>query len=515
MKRIVLILALSTSGICAEPVPELLGIIRSDTTHTLFGTQILPLGDQNNDNISDIMIWGGRSSFNLYYGGSPFDTLSALSIDSINTRMSNVGDINDDGFDDIAALGRTPSNWKLNVYYGGLIIDTLRDLWFGLDSLFPIGFSVNTQDINANGTTELFSWSNEQNSVMMFELNSNPDSLPDLILTPANFAYPSDYRSFGEGLISGDFNGDGRTDLAVHLRGDDGKQIEGSVYLYWGGPSFDTIPDMIISRPGNQVRGSMFFGRVLVKLGDVSGDGYDDFFAGPGVAFDDTINYVYFGGPNIDTIPDIVITERMTIAKAAGDLNTDGYNDLIISYPLPFGGNGYVSIYFGGPAMDSLPDIRIRNRDFDRFYDFFGMDCAGIGDFNGDGIDDFAFSAVNAANRGQVFIFSGLGPATDVPYEFEETLPDNYSLSNNYPNPFNPSTTIEFSLPRRAHTTLEIFNVLGAKVNTLLDNNLSAGSYKVIWDSHDSDGNEVASGVYFYKLETAEFVETKKMILVQ
>ncbi len=115
-----------------------------------------------------------------------------------------------------------------------------------------------------------------------------------------------------------------------------------------------------------------------------------------------------------------------------------------------------------------------------------------------------------------MFVVSGSpNITTDIEDEAEVVLPDQYELSQNYPNPFNPSTTIEFSLPTRSDVALKVFNVLGQEVAVLLNKTISAGTYKVIWDGHNQNGNEVASGVYFYKLETTEFVETKKMILLK
>jgi hypothetical protein len=85
-----------------------------------------------------------------------------------------------------------------------------------------------------------------------------------------------------------------------------------------------------------------------------------------------------------------------------------------------------------------------------------------------------------------------------------------YALSQNYPNPFNPTTTIEFALPRSSHAMLKIFNLLGEEIVTLVNHELAAGRYKVQWDASGME-----SGVYFYRLETKAFVQTKKLILMK
>ncbi len=88
---------------------------------------------------------------------------------------------------------------------------------------------------------------------------------------------------------------------------------------------------------------------------------------------------------------------------------------------------------------------------------------------------------------------------TDVQLVETPTLPTDYSLGANYPNPFNPETTIPFELTRAAHVTVGIYNLLGQKVMTLVDERLSAGSYTVQWDGNSDSQRSVASGVYFYR----------------
>jgi hypothetical protein len=112
---------------------------------------------------------------------------------------------------------------------------------------------------------------------------------------------------------------------------------------------------------------------------------------------------------------------------------------------------------------------------------------------------------------------------TDVEEEVaEEELPTRFSLSANYPNPFNPTTVIHYTVGspqsavrRSIPTTLKIYNVLGQLVKTLVDEPKVPGTYEVVWDGKDKNGNEVASGVYFYKLEAGSFTQTKKMVLLK
>jgi protocatechuate 3,4-dioxygenase beta subunit len=92
----------------------------------------------------------------------------------------------------------------------------------------------------------------------------------------------------------------------------------------------------------------------------------------------------------------------------------------------------------------------------------------------------------------------------------EEIIPKQFSLFQNYPNPFNPTTTISFDLPERSKVQLKIFNILGEEVKDLINEERTAGHYNYNWNA-----NGLASGVYFYKLQAGDFVQTKKLILIK
>jgi hypothetical protein len=105
---------------------------------------------------------------------------------------------------------------------------------------------------------------------------------------------------------------------------------------------------------------------------------------------------------------------------------------------------------------------------------------------------------------------------TDVEDEVaEEKVPGESSLFDNYPNPFNPETRISYSIVHPCYVRLAIFNVLGQRIRILVDQDQPTGSKQVVWDGKDENGNEVASGIYFYKLEAGEFNQTKKMVLIR
>ncbi len=97
----------------------------------------------------------------------------------------------------------------------------------------------------------------------------------------------------------------------------------------------------------------------------------------------------------------------------------------------------------------------------------------------------------------------------------ENNLPFNFSLSNNYPNPFNPSTKIEYTLPKSSNVKIEIYNSLGQLVNVLENSFRTAGRYNLVWEGINSFGKEVSSGIYFYRMSAEGFTLVKKMVLMK
>jgi predicted GH43/DUF377 family glycosyl hydrolase len=102
------------------------------------------------------------------------------------------------------------------------------------------------------------------------------------------------------------------------------------------------------------------------------------------------------------------------------------------------------------------------------------------------------------------------GPPVFVADNEDKKIPAGFNLKQNYPNPFNPTTTIEFSLPKPSSVTLEVYNILGEKVATLVSENLSAGTYQYIWEA-----SGLPNGVYFYRIEIDQYMLVKKALLVK
>jgi len=97
----------------------------------------------------------------------------------------------------------------------------------------------------------------------------------------------------------------------------------------------------------------------------------------------------------------------------------------------------------------------------------------------------------------------------------EITLPNAFELSQNYPNPFNSSTKIKYSVPRLSRVTIDIYNLLGRKVKSLINEMKSAGSYTANWDGTDMNGRPTSTGVYYYRISTGDLSATKKLVLLK
>ncbi len=129
----------------------------------------------------------------------------------------------------------------------------------------------------------------------------------------------------------------------------------------------------------------------------------------------------------------------------------------------------------------------------------------------------------------QIFVFGGFDEKNEVISSVEvfnkdattdisngtNDIPTEYELFQNYPNPFNPTTEIKFSIPYSSDVSIEIYSLLGERIKTLVNNNISSGNYAVTWNGNDDSGNPVSSGVYFYVLRTDKLTLSKKMMLVK
>jgi hypothetical protein len=189
--------------------------------------------------------------------------------------------------------------------------------------------------------------------------------------------------------------------------------------------------------------------------------------------------------------------------------------------------------------VDNAIDLTDRNDvTFGNSNPEFASKFVDLGDADLDGVDEIAFgiqgvrdslytftevaadsfivdSVVPFENRIFMRVLSGSGLKVSIDEE-RIVMPNDYKLHANYPNPFNPTTTIAFTLPLDKAVSVRVFDVTGRLVRTLVDNQLyNAGTYEGVWDGTSDAGNTVASGSYLYTLEYGNFRQSKTMVMIK
>jgi hypothetical protein len=356
--------------------------------------------------------------------------------DEFGHSVAWVGDVNGDGYDDLlVGAFRYPeiaSVGQAYLYFGGPATDSVTDLvipapaggagWFGV-SVASAG------DFNGDGYPDFIIGAQQagyEGRAFIYYGGPSLDAVPDVTLIGES---TGSLTAFGASVASaGDANEDGFDDVIVGAPqyGSSGNQY-GRAYVFFGGAVPDAVPDRVFSGVGAYDQ----LGSVVGSAGDMNGDGHPDLFAtapnNDTAALNAGAIYVWFGGPAFDTIPDLTLfgsgaNEHLMNAANAGDVNADGFSDLIGA------GRGQVRVWFGGSSPNSVPDLTLA-----RAY----ASVAGAGDVNGDGIDDFVVGAPNDSIGGRVSIYFG-GSAVD-------TLEDLYYVGDH------PGEAIGLCVAGRGH----------------------------------------------------------------
>ena len=378
---------------------------------------IASAGDVNNDGFDDIIINGSK----LFFGSASGLSLNPDWFNPGNGPVGNcAGDVNADGFDDVI-IGTWEYNdhkGKVTVHYGSSSGISYEANWvaFGNQSWESFGLSVaSAGDINADGFSDVLIGAPNfvNNSADTGRVHVFYGSSSGLQNSGKQVLTCDQYNAhFGVSVSSaGDVNGDGCSDIVVgadvysNVESDEGK-----AFVFYGARDQNEIFADLTFKGENPFD---FFGVCTNPAGDVNDDGYDDYIIGaPDYNLKTGRAYLYFGSSSPDSIPDIIFNGEISwypffgnSASGAGDLNGDGYDDIIIGAYGYSGVNGRAYIFYGGASMDNIPDLILEG---EQLFNDFGMQVAKAGDVNGDIYPDVIVGARGYNNwTGRAYIYFG------------------------------------------------------------------------------------------------------------
>jgi hypothetical protein len=489
---------------------------RGQDTTAYLGRYLSCLGDINGDGFSDIALcsWSAvNAKTYVFYGGNPPDTIPDIILKGASGPPSAI-DLDGDQIDEVITadeilLSPTESEEGAVYFYKGYSDSIASTPYYTMrpdtgNWAFGWDFRTGFVDADSLGDLLVLKYRRSPQQLLFFSGAPTLDTSTDWSFEISN-PRQSFYSDFG--FI--DFNGDGHLDVFAAQTMRDPGFI--NVFL---GPQFADTPDVKIDPPAEfSTWDKRQFGYGTFNVGDFDGDGWADL----GVIFA-TRGLIYRCGPGMDTVYDYLLPVSCASMAAAGDVNGDGYNDLIAGGG--YSEDGGVQIYLGGSKADTTYDMLITRAMLPPFFlQSIGYQVSSAGDFNGDGIDDFMFACENfsGGQPGAVFVIRG---SADIVSSVDDRpgllVPTQFELRQNYPNPFNVSTVIEFSLREKLTVTMELCNVVGQRVALPINQQtLSAGVHRITWNAIDDNGQSVASGVYFYRLSASGQVVVRKMILLK
>jgi hypothetical protein len=388
-----------------------------------FGLSVSGAGDVNGDGYSDVLVGAyGYNSLtgraNIFFGGSSMDNIIDVTFNGENTNnyfglsVSTAGDLNGDGFSDIVIGAKRYNSFtgKAYVYFGGSSMDNIADLTItGESSGILFGESVSTaEDVNGDGYCDMIisasSYGGGNGRAYLYFGGSAMDNSPDVIMSGTTLT------NFGNSVSNaGDVNGDGYSDVII------GEKLAylsatGRAYIYLGGAAMNNTVDHTLTGEA----ASNYFGASVSGAGDVNGDGYSDVMAGAyGYNGSTGRSSLYMFGMNGNFISELsmsgaaILRELGASVSGAGDVNADGYDDLIIGAPFSAGGavTGDAYIYYGGTSMDNIADVSFTG---EAASNRFGHSVSSAGDVNGDGYSDVIIGAwAYSSQKGRAYIYYG------------------------------------------------------------------------------------------------------------
>jgi hypothetical protein len=395
-----------------------------------FGYSVSSAGDINSDGFSDMIIgaesYGANSGkVYIYYGSYSIDnvadvTMTGQSAMSLGSSVSDAGDVNGDGYDDIIVGGESYNSFTgiSLIYFGGATQDTTADLTLtGETTTSYYGASVSgAGDVNGDGYADVIIGAYGYNGITG-KAYLNMYGMNGTFVSGMNISGSGVLNQLGQSVSgAGDVNGDGYSDMIIGAPSL--SPNTGNAYIFFGGPGMDNIADVTMAGEASDNR----LGQSVSGAGDVNGDGYADVIVGAyGYSSYRGRAYVFFGGAAMNNVADVILTGEAVNnyfgdkVSGGGDLNGDGYADVVV------GADGYNTltgrayVYFGGSSMNSVADLIITGETTNNQ---FGLSLSSDGDLNGDGYSDLIIGAYRYNSyTGRVYIFYGgaaMNGTTDV-----------------------------------------------------------------------------------------------------
>lgn len=530
----------ASAGVCTEPAWSVDG----DQLDGRFGT-VAPAGDVNGDGWDDVIV--GAYNYDhpevdegavwLFLGSpSGLSTSPAWMGESnqagakFGDKLSGAGDVNGDGYDDVVIgsatydVGSELDAGAAFLYLGGPGgLSSTPDWWAGGDQE-NANFGACAQpagDVNADGYSDVIlgAWLDDHPEVdegRAFVYLGSDSGLSDTpVWTGEGNSADAVYGYFC--TAAGDVNGDGFGDIVVGARRWSGAGIskEGRAYVYHGSAAGPSAAANWV-RSGGQAGGE--FGNSPAGAGDVNGDGYDDLLVN---AFrfdhgqkDEGMAFLFLGSSaGLATAPawsaegDEAFAYFGYHVDAAGDLNADGYGDVIVTAAdkdVPgFVDAGWAGVWLGSASgLQAAPDW---TQSCDQVGAGLGNAARGAGDVDGDGFDDVLTGALYRdgppADAGRAYLFYGCpeGPVAVTPPRAPEAL----RLAVLGAHPFRDEVRLALTLPESGIARVTIHDAAGRRVATLLDGRVGPGTRELAWRlPARRNGVPTAAGVYFARAWT-------------
>jgi hypothetical protein len=416
--------------------------------------------------------------------------------------------------------------WSFSVFFDDLLVDQTI-IEFENPSMWVNGSSTNYTDLasfdwRGNGKQDLIiSTNNLWQEVGGWGIDSNFNMflcISDFQLDTIQLNYSYDFNFpinvFEDDDPSSlyfdfaDLDADNDQDMVI-LKTDDGHAgVPPYLRIYWNTgtdilPAWDTCETLNFDH---------YHWDKSVNLKDMDNDGDFDMIIGKQfsrwqkncIALYKNIGNIH--NPQFSTIADTLLKKSYAHPEFA-DLDGDGDNDMVVQYDTSISSHWTSRyVYYQNDSNDSnFVFTRI-----DSVLPFIEkVSAPHLVDIDNDTDHDLFL----ITNNGEIYFVENL-TVTGIP-GFASKTPTNFQLYQNYPNPFNSQTSIKYYIPKSDHIKIEIYDLLGRKIKTLINENQQRGEHKVIWNGRDENNQSVASGIYFYTVSTDIYSNSKKMLVLK